>query len=119
MACNNYLNLYYAYSSVYDNSILFIPRYVFVRCLEYVMCVYLLICPIWKNQTVPFSKLDCPVLSDRTYASLNLNFCEPRVMCITYYLFTHTFVAHLRYIHIGGALLDFLENVQNGILGQN
>jgi hypothetical protein len=56
-----------------------------------------------------FSEPDCPVLADRTYASLNLNCSEPHVMCITNYLFTHTFVVHLECIHIGGALLDFLE----------
>jgi hypothetical protein len=33
-------------------------------------------------------------------------------------MFTNTFVAHLGCIHIGEALLVFLENVQNGILGQ-
>jgi hypothetical protein len=34
------------------------------------------------------------------------------VICITYYIFIHTFVAPYRCIHIGGALLDFLKNVQ-------
>jgi hypothetical protein len=37
------------------------------------------------------------------------NCCEPLVICITYYLFTHTFVPPHECINIEGALLDFLE----------
>jgi hypothetical protein len=39
-------------------------------------------------------------------------------MCITYYLFTHTFVAPLGYIDIGELYCIFLKNVQNGFIGQ-
>jgi hypothetical protein len=56
-----------------------------------------------------FAKPDAPVLVDRTYDSLDLIFCEPLVICIIKYIFTRTFVAPLRCIDIGGALLDFLE----------
>jgi hypothetical protein len=56
-----------------------------------------------------FFKLDYPVLADRACVSLALIFSEPLVIYIMYYLFTHSFVAPLGRIHIGLALLDFLE----------
>jgi hypothetical protein len=42
-----------------------------------------------------------------------INCCEPLVMCIMYYLFTHTFVAPHRCIDIVGALLDFFNEKPN------
>jgi hypothetical protein len=77
---------------------------------------------------VQFSKLDvlvflakpkCLVLADRTYVSFNINCCESLVMCITYYMFTHTFVAPHRCIDIEELSWIFLKNVQNCVLGQN
>jgi hypothetical protein len=64
-----------------------------------------------------FAKLNSPVLADRTYASLNLIFFVNHLSCASHITcsHTHTFVAHFECIHIGGALLNFLENVQNGI----
>jgi hypothetical protein len=41
VACNDYLNIYYAYSCVHVHSILFMLKYVFVKCLKCVMYVFL------------------------------------------------------------------------------
>jgi hypothetical protein len=62
-----------------------------------------------KIRCFGFAKLDCLVLVDRTYASLNLIFVN-HLSCASYITCSsHTFVAHLECIHIGGTLLDFHE----------
>jgi hypothetical protein len=58
---------------------------------------------------IRFPKPDYLVLADLAYVALNFNCCDPPVMCITYYMFTHKIVALIECIDIGGALLDFLE----------
>jgi hypothetical protein len=44
---------------------------------------------------IRFPKLDCPVLVDLAYVSSDFNCCDPLVMCITYYMLTHTKLLHL------------------------
>jgi hypothetical protein len=44
---------------------------------------------------IQFPKPDCPVLADLAYVSPNFNYCDPPIMCITYYMFTHTKLLHL------------------------
>jgi hypothetical protein len=44
---------------------------------------------------IQFPKLDCPVLADLAYVSSNFNYCDLSIMCITYYIFTHTKLLHL------------------------
>jgi hypothetical protein len=82
----------------------------------------------WRNRIVWFLKPDvlvflvvlrkpdvlfCQIgLSDFVRQNIcfsQFDFCEPPIICITYYLFTHTFIAHLKCMHIGGALMDFLK----------
>jgi hypothetical protein len=65
---------------------------------------------------VLLTKLDGPIcqieLSDFDRHNICFscfNCCDSLVMCITYYLFTHTIVAPLGCVHVGGALLDFLK----------
>jgi hypothetical protein len=38
---------------------------------------------------------DYLVLTDLAYVSPNFNCCDPPVMCITYYMFTHIKLLHL------------------------
>jgi hypothetical protein len=122
VACNNYLNLYYAYSWVYVHSILFMPNCVFLNAWNSMMSVALLICCVWKYRRFRFykpnvlalvvllTKSDVPVfqtgLSDFSRQSICFswfNYCYSLVICITYYLFRHTFVTPLGCIDIGGA----------------
>jgi hypothetical protein len=56
-----------------------------------------------------FAKPECPVQAGRAYDYLYLTFCETLVICITKYMFKHTFVAPLKCIDIWGTLLDLLE----------
>jgi hypothetical protein len=65
---------------------------------------------------VLLTKLDVPVLQtglssfDRQSIYFSyFNYCYSLVICITYYLFTHTFVAPFGCIDIGGALSVFLK----------
>jgi hypothetical protein len=48
-----------------------------------------------ENRMIQFPKLDCSVLADLAYASLNFNCRDPPIMCITYYMFTHTKLLYL------------------------
>jgi hypothetical protein len=58
---------------------------------------------------VRFAKLDCLVLIDLAYVSPIL-FVVILLSCAAHNSCCHTqIVAHIRCIHIGGALLDFLE----------
>jgi hypothetical protein len=54
------------------------------------------------------AKLKCPVLADRTYASLDLIVVN-LLSSISRNTCTHTYVAPLGCIDIGEALLQFLE----------
>jgi hypothetical protein len=67
-----------------------------------------------------FAKLECPVLADRTYSSLNLIFlwttCHVNHILLVH---THTFVAHFKCIHIGELSWISFKNVQNDISRSN
>jgi hypothetical protein len=68
---------------------------------------------------VRIAKLDCPILTDLTYVSLIL-FVVILLSCASHNSCSHTqIVAHIGCIHIGRALLDFFENVQNSISRSN
>jgi hypothetical protein len=67
---------------------------------------------VWKNGSIRFIKSDGPVLADRAFlvlCSSSPRCCDSLIMYNTYHLFTHIIIAPPRCIHIGGALLDFLE----------
>jgi hypothetical protein len=67
----------------------------------------------------PIFKPDCLVLTDLAYVSLILFFVI-LLSCASHNLCSHTqIVAHIGCIHIGGALLNFLKNVQNDISRPN
>jgi hypothetical protein len=44
---------------------------------------------------IRFLKPDSSILADLAYVSLNFNCCDPPIMCIMYYMFTHTKLLHL------------------------
>jgi hypothetical protein len=60
-----------------------------------------------ENWNIQFSKPECLILTDNICFSC-FNCCEPLVMCITYYLFTHICCTP-RMHRYRGALLDFFE----------
>jgi hypothetical protein len=65
-------------------------------------------CFCLPNQTVRFWHIEDMILS-------SLNCCEPLVICITYYLFTHTFCCTPRMHRYRGGCLGFpWKNMQNG-----
>jgi hypothetical protein len=43
-----------------------------------------------KNWDDPIFQTGLPILTDLAYVSPNFNCYDPPVMCITYYMFTHT-----------------------------
>jgi hypothetical protein len=101
-----------------------------VNALNSMVHVFLSIWYVWKNRIVRFSKPEVlvflvvlrklDVLVSQTglsgFGRQNICFscfksCEPLVICIMYYMFTHTFVVPLGCIDIEGALLDFLKKL--------
>jgi hypothetical protein len=107
------------------------PNCVFLNASNSMINGVLLICRVWKNRRFWFYKPEVPVFVvllikpdipvfqtglsgfDKQSICFSFNFSELLIICITYYLFTHTFVAPLGCTDIGGALLDFHEKCAN------
>jgi hypothetical protein len=116
-AYNKYLNPIVAYPCIYVQCCLINAKLYICECLESMVYVFLSICFVWKNWMVQFSKPDVSVflakpdvpifqtgvsgLGRKNICFSCFNFCETLVMCITYYWFTHIFVAPHRCIDIG------------------
>jgi hypothetical protein len=122
VACNKYLNQFYAYSWVYVHCYLNYAKYVFVNALKSMAYVFLSICSVWKirwssctnqifrfswpNRMFQFAKLDCSILADITYISLALfvwTSCHMHHILLVYTHFCCTPCMHT----YRGALLDF------------
>jgi hypothetical protein len=98
------------------NYVLCMAKYTVNECLRWMMYVALSICWVWKNRMFRFPKPDCPVLAVLAYVSPNFKLLWSSCH-VHHVLHVHTYkiIALIRCIDIGGAHMDFIKNVQNGI----
>jgi hypothetical protein len=104
-ACNIYLNLNYACFLCHDIIYLIHVNFMQICIFECLKCndEYFLV------NMLSLEKPDCLILANLAYVSLIL-FVVILLSCASHNSCSHTqIVAQIRCIHIGGALLDFLE----------
>jgi hypothetical protein len=105
--CNTYLNLNYACFLCHDIIYLIHGNFMQICIFECLKCND----ECFLVNMLSLEKPDCLVLANLAYISLIL-FVMILLSCASHNSCSHTqIVAQIRCIYIGGALLDFLENV--------